>query len=92
MVWLTPYCFPYVLKAYGETVDSSLYRLAVAAGVAEKDDSPQMGARKFINAIEMMNEKLGAFPAPLRAFGRKILNSWPAMPIKRPIRFIRCRS
>ena len=50
---------PYVLKAYGETVDSSLYRLAVAAGVAEKDDSPQMGARKFINAIEMMNEKLG---------------------------------
>lgn len=50
---------PYVLKAYGETVDFSLYRLAVAAGVAEKDDSPQMGTRKFINAIEAMNEKLG---------------------------------
>ena len=48
-----------MLKAYGETVDSSLYRLAVAAGVAEKDDSPQMGARKFIDAIEAMNEKLG---------------------------------
>ena len=50
---------PYVLKAYGHTVHASLYRLALAAGVAEQDDSPQMGARRFIGAIEALNERLG---------------------------------
>lgn len=50
---------PYVLKAYGHTVHASLHRLALAAGVAEQDDSPQMGARRFIGAIEALNERLG---------------------------------
>ena len=49
---------PYVLEDYGEAVYGSLFRLAMAAGVAEETDTPRVGAEKFIQAIKDMKKRL----------------------------------
>lgn len=50
---------PIVLEEYGETVHKKLHELGVMAGVAEKTDSHEEGAKKFIQAIKELNRKLG---------------------------------
>lgn len=45
----------YVLEGYGERVYKKLHQLAIAAGIATKDETPESGAVKFINAIKKLN-------------------------------------
>ena len=49
---------PYVLKAYGKSAHKKLHRLAIAIGVSTSDDSHELGASKFIEAVERLNEKM----------------------------------
>lgn len=48
---------PFVLEAYGECIYKKLYQLALAAGVAQKSDSYEAGAQKFIQAIKDMKTR-----------------------------------
>lgn len=50
---------PYVLEAYGKKIHKKLLRLGIAAGVCNEADSPELGARKFIDAIKSLNTRLG---------------------------------
>lgn len=61
---------PEVLEAYGSAIHAKLRTLAVAAGVAVKDDSPADAAQAFITAIRSMNERMG-IPATLRGIQRE---------------------
>lgn len=49
---------PIVLEKYGKTVYKKLHELGVAAGVAKKSDSHQVGAEKIIKAIRRLNKKM----------------------------------
>lgn len=49
---------PYVLKSYGKCVYKKLHRLGISAGVCSEDDSYEIGAKKFIKAIEELNRKM----------------------------------
>ena len=49
---------PYVLESYGKYVYKKLHRLGVAAGVCSENDSHDVGAKKFIEAIKVLNEKM----------------------------------
>lgn len=66
---------PIVLEAYGEAVHHSLYLLGRAAGVVKKEDSEAVGAKKFIAAIRLLNQKMG-IPATLSGIRREDI---PAM-------------
>ena len=46
---------PVVLEEYGKKVYKKLYKLGIAAGVVEKEDSYQTGAIRFIEAIKQLN-------------------------------------
>ncbi len=50
---------PYVLDAYGTSAEKKLHRLGIAAGVCLETDAPADGARTFISAIRMLNERMG---------------------------------
>ena len=50
---------PYVLKAYGKSAYKKLHRLGIAAGVSTETDTAETGAKKFIRAIEELNESMG---------------------------------
>ena len=50
---------PYVLESYGKCEYRKLHRLDVAAGVADESDSPEAGAKKFIEAIRGLNARMG---------------------------------
>ena len=50
---------PVVLEAYGARIHRKLHALAVAAGVAQKSDTPAEAAQKFIYAIRQMNKRMG---------------------------------
>ena len=43
---------PYVLEAYGSSVHKKLHHLGIAAGVCSENDSPESGAKKFIDAVK----------------------------------------
>ena len=49
---------PYVLEEYGKSAHKKLYQLGVAAGVCGERDTYENGARKFIQAIKGLNEKM----------------------------------
>ncbi len=49
---------PVVLKAYGETAWKPLHRLAVAVGLAERQEEAQAGAERFIQAVKDMKRDL----------------------------------
>lgn len=49
---------PYVLDYYGESAHKSLAELADLVGVAEKADTDEEKAMKFITAIKKLNEKM----------------------------------
>ena len=55
---------PYVLKGYGECIYPQLKDLAIAAKVANKDDSAKDAALKFISSIEELNAAM-AIPQQL---------------------------
>lgn len=50
---------PIVLKEYGDSAHKKLYKLALAAGVADENDSFAVAAEKYITAIERLNERMG---------------------------------
>lgn len=49
---------PVVLKRYGPKVYKKLKQLAVAAGLADKNDSAELVAKNFIRQIEELNARL----------------------------------
>ncbi|MDY6856189.1 MAG: iron-containing alcohol dehydrogenase [Thermodesulfobacteriota bacterium] len=50
---------PYVLEFYGKKAEKKLSRLALAAGIGNKDDTRGELSRKFIEKIKTMNKKMG---------------------------------
>lgn len=50
---------PFVLEAYGETIHKKLARLAVEAGVAQKDTPIEEAAQSFIQAVQDMKKRFG---------------------------------
>lgn len=50
---------PYVLHAYGKSVYKKLYKLGLNAGICNKNDSYEIGAKKFIEAIKKLNKDMG---------------------------------
>lgn len=50
---------PHVLEEYGETIHKKLHRLAIAAGIADKDTAPTQAANAFIDAIKEMKRRFG---------------------------------
>ncbi len=49
---------PYVLEEYGSSAHKKLHELGIAAGVSTDNDSHEIGAKKFIEAIKSLNEKM----------------------------------
>lgn len=49
---------PYVLREYGKSAHKKLHRLAITIGVSDTRDSHELGASKFIEAVERLNEKM----------------------------------
>ena len=50
---------PLVLREYDSCIDKKLHRLAIAAGLADKNTPDHEAAELFIRAIEEMKERLG---------------------------------
>lgn len=50
---------PYILEAYGKSIYKKLNRLGMAAGVCQKTDTDEDGAKKFIAAVKGMNIRMG---------------------------------
>ena len=50
---------PLVLREYGSCIDKKLHRLAIAAGLADKNTPDHEAAELFILAIEEMKERFG---------------------------------
>lgn len=50
---------PYVLENYGSCIHRKLHDLAVAAGVADAQESDANAAAKFIRAIRQLNARMG---------------------------------
>ena len=50
---------PLVLREYGSCIDKKLHKLAIAAGLADKNTLDHEAAELFIQAIEEMKERFG---------------------------------
>lgn len=50
---------PLVLREYGSCIDKKLHRLAIAAGLTDKNTPDHEAAELFIQAIEEMKERFG---------------------------------
>jgi len=50
---------PIVLEEYGEKIYKKLYKLAVCSGVADKNDTIEKAAVKFIEKIKELNSSMG---------------------------------
>lgn len=50
---------PYVLERYGSCIHRKLHDLAIAAGVADVQESDANAAAKFIRAIRQLNARMG---------------------------------
>ncbi len=50
---------PYVLESYGKSIYKKLYKLGLNAGICDKNDSYEVGAKKFIDAIRKLNSDMG---------------------------------
>lgn len=61
---------PIVLKMYGSCVYKKLKKLAIAAGVATKEETAEAAANKFIDAIEKLNEYM-EIPKTLKGIEEK---------------------
>lgn len=49
---------PYVLEKYGKSAQKKLYQLAVFVGLCDENDSYEVGAERFIEAIKEMNVRM----------------------------------
>lgn len=49
---------PYVLKSYGKSIYKKLWKLGVYAGLFDKTESYEVGARLFIEKIESLNQAM----------------------------------
>ncbi len=49
---------PYVLEGYGKSVYKKLHKLAIAAGISNKEENSKIAAEKFISAIKDFNKKM----------------------------------
>ena len=49
---------PHVLESYGKSAHKRLYELGVAVGVANKSDTYEIGAKRFIQAIKELNARM----------------------------------
>ncbi len=49
---------PYLLENYGKRVHKKLHKLALAAGVATPEDSHEITATKFIEAVKALNARM----------------------------------
>ncbi|MBE6534869.1 MAG: iron-containing alcohol dehydrogenase [Ruminococcaceae bacterium] len=49
---------PYVLEEYGKSAHKKLHKLGIAVGVSDENDVPEVGAKKFIQAIRDLNERM----------------------------------
>ncbi len=50
---------PYVLETYGKSVYKKLHKLGSVAGICDRKDSYEIGAKKFIEAIKKLNKDMG---------------------------------
>ncbi len=50
---------PHVLEEYGESIHRKLYRLAVEAGISDKDTPCEQAANAFIDEIKAMKKRFG---------------------------------
>lgn len=50
---------PYVLEAYGKSAYKKLHEIGIAVGVSDKNDSYEIGAKKFIKAVRDLNKRIG---------------------------------
>lgn len=50
---------PFVLEAYGSSIHKKLHKLAIAAGIADKDTPRAIAASLFIDAIQDMKDRFG---------------------------------
>ena len=48
---------PFVLEAYGHTIDNKLHQLTIAAGVTDEDTPDDQAAAQFIQAIKDMKKR-----------------------------------
>lgn len=48
---------PFVLEAYGHTIDNKLHQLAIAAGITDEDTPDDQAAAQFIQAIKDMKKR-----------------------------------
>ena len=48
---------PFVLEAYGHTIDNKLHQLAIVAGVTDEDTPDDLAAAQFIQAIKDMKKR-----------------------------------
>ena len=49
---------PYVLEEYGKSAHKKLHKLGIEVGVSDENDVPEVGAKKFIQAIRDLNERM----------------------------------
>ena len=49
---------PYVLEAYGKSAYKKLHEIGIAVGVSDKNDSHEIGAKKFIKAVRDLNKQI----------------------------------
>ena len=50
---------PYVLEAYGKSAYKKLHEIGIAVGVSDKNDSHEIGAKKFIKSVRDLNKRIG---------------------------------
>ena len=50
---------PYILEIYGKSVYKKLYNLGLVAGICDKNDSYESGAKKFIAGVKKLNKDMG---------------------------------
>ena len=50
---------PYVLEAYGKSAYKKLHEIGIAVGVSDKNDSHEIGAKKFIKAVRDLDKRIG---------------------------------
>ena len=82
---------PMVLKAYGETIHKKLSRLAVAAGLADKDTPYRRSSLSVVISATSRYEKEIGIGDIFRKSGKPMFRSWRIMPTRRPIPSIRFR-
>ena len=68
---------PYVLEGYGASAYKKLHRLGIAAGICAENDTHETGAKKFIDAIRVLNKKMN-IPSVLSGIRREDISALAA--------------